>query len=231
METFTGRMLKRFYALEGIDGAGKTTLVKALKELCDEKGAGDVLVMHAEPTDNYIGLACRNMISSGKAVYPPSVAAYLFAADRYSHLYAKKDGVLALLEQGKMVLTDRYIYSSIVYQACMEDSRESLPQRRKLATLLNKDFEIPEIFFFLECSPELALERQRKRGEDSIDSIGRLAHLDKQYQRCFARLEALREWERQDYPLDSLNIPAVVRLDAGKSAEELARQVHDEIFK
>ena len=230
MEQFAGNVLRGFYALEGIDGAGKTTLVNALKEICGKEGTDDVLVFHAEPTDSYVGLACRNLLASGKAVYPPSVAAYIFAADRYSHLYAKNSGVLALIGQGKMVLTDRYLYSSIVYQACMEDSREDMAQRTLLAACLNRGFELPEKVFFLKCPPALALERQKKRAKEPIDTLDRLERLDMQYERVFGRNETLCEWARQDHPTERIGLPVVVRLDASKDAEELADIMYREIF-
>lgn len=226
---FTGKTLKGFYALEGIDGAGKTTLVGALKEKCKAEGVDSVLLFHAEPTDSYVGLACRNLLASGKAVYPPSVAAYLFAADRYSHLYAKNAGVLALVKQGKMVLTDRYFYSSVVYQACMEDSRECMEQRRRLAWILNRQFEQPEKVFFLKCEPSLALQRQKERAKEPIDSIVRLAELDSQYERTFGSMETVRKLAEAD-PFADVVLPAVVRLDASKDTGELADIMYKEIF-
>ena len=226
----TGKTLKGFYALEGIDGAGKTTLVNALKEKCKAEGVDSVLLFHAEPTDSYVGFACRNLLASGRSIYPPSVAAYLFAADRYSHLYAKYTGVLDLIEQGKMVVTDRYLYSSIVYQTCMEDTREDLEQRRQLAYHVNMGFELPEKVFFLKCPPDLALERQKKRAKEPIDTLDHLARLDSQYERIFEREEVAYEWARQDCATERIDLPLVVRLDASKDAAELAGIMYKEIF-
>lgn len=229
-DTLTGKVLKGFYALEGIDGAGKTTLVRALRELCRQDGTDSVLLFHKEPTDSYIGLACRGMAEgASQAGLPPSTAAYLFAADRYCHLYNTRDGVLALLGEGKMVLTDRYFYSSIAYQACMEDSREGMEQRRRLASILNRDFEQPEKVFFLKCDPSLALQRQKERGKEPIDSIARLAELDRQYERVFGSMELLRKLAEDDPCADTV-LPVVVRLDASKGAEELAEVLYKEIF-
>ena len=220
---FTGKALKGFYALEGIDGAGKTTLVSALKELSREEGADATLLFHAEPTSGTTGLYCRKIAEgAAQANPPPSLAAYLFAADRYQHLYDRDSGILSLLESGKKVFTDRYLYSSIVYQTCMEDSREDASQRRELARRLNRDFERPEKVFFLKCPPELALERQVKRGKKPIDSLERLATLDTEYETALGALEAL--------PDGAGDSPVVVRLDASKGAEELAKTVYGQIF-
>ena len=230
MNCLTGKTLRGFYAIEGIDGAGKTTLLKALKEKCQREGTDSVLLFHVEPTDSSIGSACRKLLAEGEADCPPSVAAYLFAADRYGHLYDKDSGVLALIEQGKMVITDRYLYSSIVYQTCMEDAREGLQQRRQLAYHVNRAFELPEKVFFLKCPPALALERQKKRGREPIDDIHRLMELDAQYRRVFERERTAYEWMRQDYPLDHIDLPLVVTLDASKDAEDLVSIMYMEIF-
>lgn len=225
MERLTGKTLKCFYALEGIDGAGKTTVVRELKKLCVKHGMDEVLLFHAEPTSELSGLACRNLLSSGLD-YPPSFSAYMFAADRYSHLYGNDNGVLALIERGKMVLTDRYLYSSMVYQASMHDDREEYVQRRELADMLNKNFEKPEKIFFLKCTPELARERQKERGQRPFDSMDRLAELGRRYETLFERLEARHKWALQD----GTDAPAVVRLDASKDAKELAETMYKEIF-
>lgn len=230
MEQLTGKVLRGFYALEGIDGAGKTTLLSALKDMCRGDGTDNALLFHAEPTGSTIGLACRNALIGGRDDYPPSVAAYLLAADRYGHLYGKDEGVLPLLERGKMVITDRYLYSSIVYQTCMEDGREGLEQRRLLAETLNGFFEKPEKVFFLKCDPCLALERQRKRGKEPIDSIGRLRSLDMRYELLFAMMEKAYKWSLGDSSAGHPEAVSVVRLDASRDAGELAGIVYGEIF-
>lgn len=230
MRTLTGKTLKGFYAIEGIDGAGKTTLFNALKEKCRKEGKDGVLMFHAEPTDSDVGRACRRMIADGWGSVPPSFAAYMFAADRYNHLYDKQNGILALLEQGKMVLTDRYLYSSIVYQTCMEDDRESLHERRLLAARINSGFEMPEKVFFLKCKPALALERQKKRGEEHVDTLDRLIMLDQFYKITFEREETMYKWVQQDYPLDHVDLPIVVRLDASKDIDELVSLMYLAIF-
>ena len=230
MNCLTGKTLRGFYAIEGIDGAGKTTLLKALKEKCQKEGTDSALLFHAEPTDSSIGSACRKLLAEGGKDYPPSVASYLFAADRYRHLYDKDSGVLALIEQGKMVITDRYIYSSVVYQTCMEDAREGLAQRRHLAYHVNRGFELPEKVFFLKCPPALALERQKKRAKEPIDTLEHLTRLDSQYERIFERERTAYEWAEQDYPAEHIDLPLVVVLDASKDAEDLVSIMYMEVF-
>ena len=229
MECLTGRTLKCFYALEGIDGAGKTTVVRELRKLLIKHGMDQALLLHTEPTTELAGLACRNLMTYGNE-FPPSFSAYMFAADRYIHLYANNTGVIDLLGSGKMVLTDRYFYSSIVYQTCERDSREDWRQRMELVAYLNRRFESPEKVFFLKCEPALARERQKERGIKPYDSIDRLAELDKCYERLFERLGEWRTWAGQEFSLDGAGATSVVKLDASKDAKELAETVYGEIF-
>ena len=119
-DRFTGRVLKGFYTVEGVDGCGKTTALAALKKLCADEGMDSVLEFHAEPTPGAAGKACRELLGNG-GWHPSCLNAYMFAADRYDHLYREGNGITSLIGQGKMVIADRYLYSSVVYQACMED--------------------------------------------------------------------------------------------------------------
>lgn len=231
-DRFTGRVLKGFYAVEGIDGCGKTTALAELRKLCKNEGMDSVLEFHAEPTASATGKACRELLVNG-GEHPSSFNAYLFAADRYDHLYGKDCGVCSLIGQGKMVITDRYLYSSIVYQAWMEDvgDYDDFLRRKALACILNRNFEEPEKVFYLDCPAELARERQVKRGDANPDGIQRLHDLNNEYDRYFKRAEILRRWEEIDsYEGDPVYRPRVIWLDAKKSPEELAAAMYKEIF-
>ena len=232
-DRFTGRVLKGFYAVEGIDGCGKTSALAALKKLCADEGMDSVLEFHTEPTPSVIGKACRELLGNG-GKHPSCFNAYMFAADRYDHLYRSDGGVLSLIKQGKMVITDRYMYSSIVYQTWMEDDGDydDRLHRKALAAILNGHFEEPEKVFFLNCHNELARERQKKRGDASPDSIRRLSDLNLEYLSYFRRMEALREWGAEDsYEGEPDTRPRVVWLDPRKSPEELAAEMYMEIFR
>ena len=231
-DRFTGRVLRGFYAVEGVDGCGKTTALAALEKLCKDEGVDSTLEFHMEPTSGVIGKACRELLGGG-GKHPSCFNAYMFAADRYDHLYRKGTGIRSLIEQGKNVITDRYIYSSIVYQSCMEDDGDydDRLHRKALAHIINGSFEEPEKVFFLECPSELARERQEKRGDASLDSIERIESLNREYLDYLRRVEILHEWGIEDsYEGESAFRPHVVWLDARKSPEELAAEMYREIF-
>ena len=120
--------LKNFIVFEGIDGSGTSTQIKKLVERDLNK-----FVATAEPTKKETGLFLRKMLGGDFSV-DSKTAAYLFAADRCEHIYGK-DGVIDLLNQGKIVVSDRYFFSSLAYQ--------SVSCGNELPRLLNSQFPLP----------------------------------------------------------------------------------------
>lgn len=96
--------------LEGIDGAGKTTHARLLAEWLSEKGYEVHLTK--EPTNGEVGAMLRRQLVE-KAFHPATLA-LLFAADRVEH--TEKE-IKPMIEAGKIVVSDRYLESSICYQA------------------------------------------------------------------------------------------------------------------
>ena len=97
-----------FIALEGIDGSGKGTHTKKLNKWIKEKGHETFLT--CEPTTGAIGQLLRKALKKGDL--GPQAEALLFAADRTEHVKEIKQK----LADGAVVITERYLYSSIAYQ-------------------------------------------------------------------------------------------------------------------
>jgi dTMP kinase len=148
--------LKRFIVLEGGDGAGTTTQLRAVKTVLD--AAGIPTWMTSEPTDAEEGVLIRSILS-GRVKRDPRTIAHLFAADRSEHIYGE-GGILERLREGQVVLCDRYILSSLAYQgvACGLD----------LPWTLNKDFPLPSLLLFFDVPPEISLARIRGRSNHEI---------------------------------------------------------------
>jgi dTMP kinase len=147
-------ILKNFIVLEGLDGAGTTTQLKNLKvEL--EKLSIKIYTTN-EPTSRPIGKLVRTVLS-GKFKTTDLALARLYSADRDDHLFNKEDGILKQINNNMIVISDRYLYSSLAYQGvnCNFDK----------VFELNKDFPHPQILIYIETPIDECLSRIEKRGE------------------------------------------------------------------
>ena len=151
----TQNILEKFIVIEGIDGAGTTTQAKLLAS--NIKNA----IFTFEPSNNPIGLFIREILK-GQIVVNESSLPYLFSADRTEHLFGQS-GVIENINNGKIVICDRYFFSSIAYQSL------SFPKDKIIS--LNEDFPLPEIVFFINTPVEEAMKRINCRKErDMFDS-------------------------------------------------------------
>lgn len=141
-----------FIALEGGDGAGKSTQVEALADWMRAKG--HEVVVTREPGATAIGKRLRSIIldvsTSGLS---DRAEALMFAADRAEHV----DSVIRpALERGAVVITDRYIDSSVAYQGA---GRNLAPTEIARISRWATDGLVPHLTVLLDVAPETARER------------------------------------------------------------------------
>lgn len=117
----------KFIVLEGVDGSGISTQASLLKNWLEEnEGVYGRSLFTKEPTDGPVGSIIRLALSKRLNTLDEKVMALLFAADRVDHIYSREDngqkaGILAALNKGYNVVSDRYYLSSYAYQSRMED--------------------------------------------------------------------------------------------------------------
>src|SRR5690606_3900897 len=99
-----------YIAIEGIDGAGKTTQVNDLKNFFESQGKS--VVTTREPRKEGILGELTHQILMSKVKFPPTAIQYLFSADRVIH---HEEIVKPALMRGEVVITDRCFWSAIVY--------------------------------------------------------------------------------------------------------------------
>ena len=134
-----------FIVLEGIDGCGKSTQAKLLYNWLREKHD---TVLTKEPTDNRIGKFIREVLSGSVSVDPKTLA-LLFTADRYEHL---RDEVIPALNGNKIVVCERYYFSTIAYQMAQGIDRDWINDLNKFALK-------PDVALFIDVSPDVAVKR------------------------------------------------------------------------
>jgi len=134
-------------AIEGIDGAGKSTLIKELEKRLPN--------IHAtkEPSGGPIGRLIKDWAL--KIQGDPYVDALLFAADRLDH-YRRE--IAPVLRNGKIVVCERYIESSIAYQGAAGVPIDFIEY-------INSLVPYPDLTFVLDIDPDLAIERIKGRGD------------------------------------------------------------------
>ena len=150
-----GEFLKgAFLVIEGIDGAGKSTLCRILeKRLTDE---GHNVIVTQEPTHDEIG----SLIREGKVKdISQRAEALLFVADRAVHT----ERILKWVEEGNIVICDRYFASTVAYQSSGFNG-EAL-DREWLISLNRPIMATPNLTVLLDIDAEKSLGRIGERGE------------------------------------------------------------------
>ena len=135
-----------FICIEGLDGCGKTTQAKLLvKKMRKSHNA----VYTAEPSRGKIGAFIRKSCLYGEKRLSSVVEALLFAADRLEHV---ENEVLPALSQGRLVVSDRYVYSSLAYQGAAGLSLEWIEK-------INEHALRPDFAIFIDVDPKIVMQR------------------------------------------------------------------------
>lgn len=155
-----------FVTMEGVDGCGKTTQAIALQNLLTQFGY--TVIRTREPGGCPIAEEIRKIVLAKEdGGMCAETEALLFAASRAQHV---KEVILPAVEQGKIVLCDRFVDSSIVYQGGARGlSREWIKEINRLA--LEKG--APDVTLYLRMDHETALSRRLAESDpDRIEQMG-----------------------------------------------------------
>jgi len=183
--------MKRFITFEGIDGSGKSTISKLVYERL--KSNGYKIVLTYEPTDTWIGKHVQKCIETNS---DPFITAFTFIADRIEH--GKQ--IQEWLDEGKIVLCDRYAESTYAYQGAQLQDIMKNPTRW-LKELSEGRIPIPDRTFVFMINPEESLSRIQNRNK--LIPFERLSFLEKvheQYMKLavgkrFIKLDATKKME------------------------------------
>ena len=166
-----------FITFEGPDGSGKSTVIKAVYEKL-LKDNFDVLLTR-EPGGTPIAEKIRDIIlDNSNTELDPRTEALLYAASRRQHLVEK---IWPALKEGKIVLCDRFIDSSLAYQG---GGRNLGVENVLNINLFATENTYPDISLFFDVSPEIGLSRvnsDKKRVADRLDNENENFH-DKVYE-------------------------------------------------
>ncbi|PNX48141.1 MAG: dTMP kinase [Thermoplasmata archaeon M9B1D] len=195
--------MKHFVTFEGIDGSGKSTIIKTVFETLKSNDYDVVLTF--EPTNSWIGKIVQKCI---KTKSDPFVTAFTFIADRADH--CKK--IQKWLDSGKIVLCDRYAESTYAYQgAQMEDLVDD--PIKWLQDLSKNRIIIPERTFLFVITPSDSVARIQNR--DNLIPFEKVDFLEKVHKNYLNICKGKR----------------FIKLNATKTIQELTDICYDDIIK
>ena len=199
-----------FLVLEGLDGAGTTTQAKRLADWLESRRRRSHLT--AEPSRGPVGALVRQVLSrrvagGGGRDFDGDALALLFAADRLDHWESE---IRPRLEEGVDVVSDRYVLSSLAYQAV------STRDPRWVAAL-NAKAPPPDLTLFLRVHPRVAL--RRRYAASSEREIFEVPEFQRRVHRAYlgALARARRAGQR------------VVEVDGEEPIGEVARRIADAV--
>lgn len=168
LEVVARKRLKRgvLVAIEGIDGAGKTTQAKILVDKLAEKGYS-ITGLH-EPTTGRWGGKIRELAKNGRHKTKPETELEFFYLDRLEDV---ERNIKPSLKAKKIVVMDRYYFSSVAYQGARElNPQEIEDQNRSIAP-------IPDMTIILDLEPEVALKRIKRTRNSAPNHFERKKYL------------------------------------------------------
>ncbi|HJW97712.1 MAG TPA: dTMP kinase [Candidatus Bathyarchaeia archaeon] len=181
-----------FICLEGLDGCGKTTQAKLLARRLKTKYEA---IYTAEPSRGQIGKFIKKRYLHASTRGSTVVEALLFAADRVEHL---KNEVAPALERGKIVVSDRYVFSSLAYQGAAGIDLEWIES-------VNKHAFRPDLALFIDVDPKTVVGRlkQKKSVMENLETQLKVQQIYSKY----------------------VETGALVRIDGNKSKREVAKAI------
>ena len=152
----------KFITFEGCDGCGKSTQLKMMSEDLSQEGSAQIFTR--EPGGGKMSEAIREILLSGKnSEMTDECEALLYAAARVQHL---SDRVEPALAKGELVICDRYVDSSLAYQAYARGLGVDFITKINAFALENY---LPDVTVFIDLTPEAAF--RRKKGADADDRL------------------------------------------------------------
>ena len=153
-----------FITLEGPEGSGKTSAIKIVKEQLEKEG--HQIIMTREPGGTPISEQIRNVIlDKSNTAMDYRTEALLYAASRRQHLVEK---VWPNVKEGKIVICDRYLDSSLAYQGyARELGVEDILNVNMYAT----EGTFPDLTLLFDLEPEVGLARINAKSDREVNRL------------------------------------------------------------
>lgn len=199
-----------FITFEGGEGSGKTTIIEKVCDYLEEINKDYILTR--EPGGTNISEQIRNVILDRKNTEMDGLTeAYLYAASRNQHMTEK---VIPALKENKIVMSDRFVDSSIVYQGYVRGfGMDTIFNLNKDAIFHNNKYWMPDLTIYFDLEPEIGLSRIAKNKNREVNRLD----LEKIDFHNKVR-EGYLKWAKE-------NPNRIKIIDASKTIEEVAQDV------
>lgn len=184
-----------FIVFEGIDGSGKSTQIKRLAASLRRRGYE--IVETREPTEGPYGLKIRSLYLDRSGTTAEEEMD-LFIRDRREHI---DQVILPSLEDGKIVLCDRYFFSTAAYQGAAGCDPDEIIAMHHFAP-------VPDLVIIIEIEPRDSISRITQKRGDMLND--------------FEQLESL---EKVDSIFRQMDLPYIERIDGSASEDDVFQQV------
>lgn len=202
-----------FITFEGGEGSGKTTIIKNIEKKFIENGITNYITTR-EPGGIKIAEDIRKIIlDKSNTSMDIRTEALLFAASRRQHLHEK---VIPALNQGVIVLCDRYIDSSLVYQGMARGIGFENVYNINLFAI---DNYFPDITFLLDIDPKIGLERINKNKDREVNRLD------------LEKMEFHENIRKGYLMLSDLYNERIVKIDANRDVETITNEIFEIIKK
>lgn len=210
MNISDGPQKGKFIVFEGIDGSGKSTQIQIVSKRLQDMNLKVYTTF--EPTDGPIGSLIRQMLS-GKMKTDQRTLASLFAADRMDHLVNEENGIRKKVDEGALVVCDRYYFSSYAYHAQYMDMEWVIH-----ANSLNAEILKPDLTVFIDVEPEKCLERITNNRSDfeMYEKIDIMKNVRKNYLKAFEHFK---------------NHEKIAIIDGNNSMDRVSDSIFHEVMK
>jgi dTMP kinase len=155
-------------AIEGIDGAGKTTQSKLLLGKLVKEGYS--AVCFHEPTEGKWGLKIKDLAINGRHKTSPEEEMSFFYQDRVEDV---EKNIYPALKDRKAVIMDRYYFSNVAYQSARGLNPDTIEERNERIA------PKPNLLIILDLTPQAALKRIKEKRNGRPNHFERMKHLEK----------------------------------------------------
>lgn len=197
-----------FISVEGIDGVGKSTQIGMLESFLLERGLK--VTRTFEPGGTELGQEIRHLLLHRKGDVAPRSEALLYAADRAHHVATK---VRPALERGEVVVTDRYLDSSVAYQGA---GRALDAAEVRAISMFAVENLLPNLTILLDLPADQALARRSNTGTEPDRLEREKVEFFESVRQAFLAMAAAEpnRW---------------IVIDANQTAEDMQKQIREKV--